>query len=240
MTFYLLLASAAFAGAVVSGFAGFAFSGVAGVILMHLMPPTEAVPLMMACSIAVQGAGLVTLRKNINWRQSAPYVLGGMVGHSASLVSASSHRCMESADRVWPIHRRIRRIHAHLSQIAWLLKREHTSLSTAVGFLGGLIGGFTAMPGAAPTIWCNLRGIAKEEQRGIIQPYIAILQCVGIALLVAGGAFTRATLFDVIVCLPALAAGTAIGLFLFRKASQASYRCIVLSILFAGGIGLAV
>ena len=222
MTFYLLLASAAFAGAVVSGFAGFAFSGVAGVILMHLMPPTDAVPLMMACSIAVQGAGLVTLRKNINWRQSAPYVLGGIVGIPPALY------LLHHMD-VWSLRIGFGLFIAGYAaymlispKLAWLLKREHTSLSTAVGFLGGLIGGFTAMPGAAPTIWCNLRGIAKEEQRGIIQPYIAILQCVGIALLVAGGAFTRATLFDVIVCLPALAAGTAIGLFLFRKASQAT------------------
>lgn len=239
MTFYLMLASAAFAGAVVSGFAGFAFSGVAGVILMRLMPPAEAVPLMMACSVTVQGAGLVTLRKNINWRRSAPYVLGGMIGIPPALY------VLHHTD-VW-----ILRIGFGLfiagyaaymlicSNLAWVLNGEHTRLSAAVGLVGGFIGGLTAMPGAAPTIWCNLRGIAKEEQRGIIQPYIAILQCVGIALLVGSGAFTRATLFDAIVSLPALAAGTAIGLLLFRKASHASYRRVVLSILFAGGIGLA-
>ena len=56
--FYLALTSGIFAGAVVSGFAGFAFSAVAGVILMHLLAPHEAVPLMMACSIAVQLIGI--------------------------------------------------------------------------------------------------------------------------------------------------------------------------------------
>jgi len=55
------------------------------------------------------------------------------------------------------------------------------------GFAGGLIGGFTAMPGAAPTIWCNLRGMSKNEQRGLVQPYITIMQCIAIALLLDGG-----------------------------------------------------
>jgi hypothetical protein len=32
----------------------------------------------------------------------------------------------------------------------------------AVGFAGGLVGGLTAMPGAFPTIWCDLRGLPKE------------------------------------------------------------------------------
>ena len=43
---HLLLALGVFAGAVVSGFCGFAFSAVAGAILLHALPPSEAVPLM--------------------------------------------------------------------------------------------------------------------------------------------------------------------------------------------------
>src|SRR5882757_7867108 len=50
---YLLLSAAVFAGAFVSGLAGFAFSAVAGGILLHVFLPLEAVPLMMACSIGV-------------------------------------------------------------------------------------------------------------------------------------------------------------------------------------------
>jgi len=48
---YLIVSAGVFAGAVVSGLVGFAFSAVAGVVLLHVLPPTEAVPLMMACSI---------------------------------------------------------------------------------------------------------------------------------------------------------------------------------------------
>lgn len=63
---FLPLTLAVFCGAVVSSFAGFAFSAVAGAILLHMLSPTEAVPLMMACSIIVRGASLFCLRHTID------------------------------------------------------------------------------------------------------------------------------------------------------------------------------
>src|SRR5947199_9432242 len=77
---YLVLSGAVFAGAVVSGLAGFAFSAVAGAILLHVLPPTEAVPLMMACSIITQSVSLFALRRSVQWRGSAGLIAGGMLG----------------------------------------------------------------------------------------------------------------------------------------------------------------
>ena len=51
---FLIVGLGLFAGAVVSGLMGFAFSAVAGAILLHVLPPSEAVPLMMACSTVTQ------------------------------------------------------------------------------------------------------------------------------------------------------------------------------------------
>ncbi len=62
---FLLLSAAVFAGAFVSGLAGFAFSAVAGGVLLHMLEPLEAVPLMMACSIGVQAGNLWAFRKSI-------------------------------------------------------------------------------------------------------------------------------------------------------------------------------
>jgi hypothetical protein len=45
-----------FVGALVSGLAGFAFSAVAAYSFSTYGPPTEAVPLMMACSMVVQAS----------------------------------------------------------------------------------------------------------------------------------------------------------------------------------------
>src|ERR1700757_3092556 len=77
---FLLLSIAVFSGAFVSGLAGFAFSAVAGAILLHVLQPMEAVPLMMACSVGVQATNLWALRKNIQWKQSLILVFGGLLG----------------------------------------------------------------------------------------------------------------------------------------------------------------
>jgi uncharacterized membrane protein YfcA len=69
----LLLSTAVVAGGFVSGLAGFAFSVVAGAILLRIFQPLEAVPLMMACSIGVQAANLWALRKSIQWTGSLAF-----------------------------------------------------------------------------------------------------------------------------------------------------------------------
>src|SRR6266478_3709803 len=81
----LLLSAAVFFGAFVSGLAGFAFSAVAGAILLHMFQPLEAIPLMMACSVGVQAANLWALRKSIRWKESLILVLGGLLGVPVAL-----------------------------------------------------------------------------------------------------------------------------------------------------------
>jgi len=82
---FLIISTGIFAGALVSGLMGFAFSAVAGAILLHVMPPTEAVPLMMACSIITQAVTLVALRDSMKWRGSSVLIAGGALGMPPAL-----------------------------------------------------------------------------------------------------------------------------------------------------------
>ena len=77
---FLIISIGIFAGAVVSGLLGFAFSAVAGAVLLHVLPPTEAVPLMIACSIVTQAVSLVALRGTVKWRGSSVLIAGGLFG----------------------------------------------------------------------------------------------------------------------------------------------------------------
>jgi uncharacterized membrane protein YfcA len=76
----LVLTIAIFLGGVVSGFSGFAFSAVSGVILLHFLEPLLAVPLMMCCSIASPISSLAVIRQFVQWRESAPLLIGGAGG----------------------------------------------------------------------------------------------------------------------------------------------------------------
>jgi hypothetical protein len=233
---YLLVSAGIFAGAVVSGLMGFAFSAVAGAILLHVLPPTEAVPLMMACSIITQSVSLYALRRSLQWRGSAGLIAGGVIGLLPSLyllyhVDAKIVRVGFGAFLV--------------AYAAWMLLRPRTAClqdaagrlrDAAVGFGGGLIGGLTAMPGAVPTIWCDLRGLPKDQQRGLVQPYIAAMQVLALALMVSRNTLPTQALLNVTLTLPALAAGAILGVVLFRRVSDAWFRTVVLGVLAVAGV----
>jgi hypothetical protein len=95
---HLLLSVAVFAGAFVSGLAGFAFSAVAGAILLRIFQPMEAVPLMMARSIGVQAANLWALRRSIQWQGSGLLILGGALGIPIAIYLLHEHGYARPAD----------------------------------------------------------------------------------------------------------------------------------------------
>jgi hypothetical protein len=237
---YAIVSAGIFAGALVSGLMGFAFSAVAGAILLHVMPPTEAVPLMMACSIVTQSVSLFALRRSIQWRASVGLIMGGAVGLVPAIYLL--HHVDTQVFRIG--------FGAFLmSYAAWMLLRPaNGSLRVAagrvrdvvVGFGGGLVGGLTAMPGAVPTIWCDLRSMPKDQQRGLVQPYIMAMQLFALALMLSRNTLSSEALLNVTLTLPALAAGAVLGVMMFRRVSDRSFRGVVLGVLAVSGLLLAV
>jgi uncharacterized protein len=237
---YLFLCAGIFAGAVVSGLVGFAFSAVAGAILLHVLPPTEAVPLMMACSLVTQATSLVALRGSVQWRGNAGLIVGGALGVLPALyllhhVDARTFRIGFGAFLV--------------TYAAYMLLRPAISLvrhaphrlhAAAVGFGGGLVGGLTAMPGALPVMWCDLRGMPKDQQRGLVQPYITAMQVFALAVMVSRNGFSTQALMNLTFSLPALLAGAALGVVMFGRVDDARFRDIVLMVLLIAGVFLVV
>jgi uncharacterized membrane protein YfcA len=237
---YFLLSAAVFAGAFVSGLAGFAFSAVAGAILLHIFSPLEAVPLMMACSIGVQGANLWALRNSIQWKGSLALVIGGLLGIPIAvyLLQNTDTRTLRVGFGVvvalYAAYSLFRPTRMHS------LHRESRGRNALVGFGGGLIGGLTAMPGALPTIWCDMHGIPKNQQRGLVQPFIAAMQIFALALMLARHSLSSKVLVDFAISLPALAAGTTLGIMMFRRVNESVFKRIILIVLFFSALSLVV
>jgi hypothetical protein len=96
------------------------------------------------------------------------------------------------------------------------------------------------MPGALPTMWCDLRGMPKDQQRGLVQPYIVALQIFALALMLVRNTVTGQALVNLTYSLPALAAGVAVGIMMFRRVSSTTFRSAVLVVLFCAGVLLTV
>jgi len=236
---FCLLSVAVFLGAFVSGFAGFAFSAVAGGILLHTLLPTEAVPLMMACSVGVQATNLWALRGEIQWKQSLVLVVGGMLGVPIAVW------LLQTTDA-----RAFRAVFGALVALyaAWMLLRPglaslqlmNRSRNALVGFGGGLIGGLTAMPGALPTVWCDMHGVPKNQQRGLVQPFIAAMQIFALALMLLRRDLPPSVLDNLLLSIPALVSGSALGILAFRNVGEQLFRRIILAVLLVSGLLLVV
>jgi uncharacterized membrane protein YfcA len=235
----LVLSVAVFFGAFVSGLAGFAFSAVAGTILLHVLQPLEAVPLMMACSVGVQATNLLALRKDIRWKESLVLILGGLLGVPIAvwLLQTMDARTFREgfglAVAIYAGYMLFRPSPTHLQHM-------NQSRNALVGFCGGLIGGLTAMPGAVPTIWCDMHGVPKTQQRGLVQPFIAAMQIFALALLLAQRDLSSKLVVDLALSVPALLFGSALGLFAFRNVNESTFRRLILAILLFSGVLLIV
>ena len=234
VTSFLLLSVAVFFGAFVSGLAGFAFSAVAGAILLHVLEPMEAVPLMMACSVGVQATNLWALRKNIQWKQSLILVFGGLLGVPIAvwlLQVADTRTFREGFGLLVACYAGYMLFRPSITY----LQQMNQSRNALVGFGGGLIGGLTAMPGAIPTIWCDMHGVPKNQQRGLVQPFIAAMQIFALALLLIHHDLSSKVFIDLALSIPALLAGSALGILAFRNCNEQTFRRVILGILLVSG-----
>lgn len=233
----LILSAAVFAGAVVSSFSGFAFSAVAGAILLHTYDPMTTISIMMACSIISQVTTLVILRKSVPFASGTPLLIGGAVGVALAvqIVRWADPAILKPAFGAF--------LTLYAAYALLRSRRQHVRLegpvhSCAVGALGGAVGAFTAMPGAIPALWCELRGLTKEQQRGITQPFTIAMQILALALFAATAGVPPAAPRHVLIAMPALLAGIFVGLFAFRKVDDQLFRRIVLVLLIASGLAL--
>lgn len=236
----IVLSAAVFAGAIVSGLAGFAFSAVAGAILLHVFPPLEAVPLMMVCSIAVQAANLMALRKSMQWKNSLIFIAGGLLGIPIAIIVLQNvdtrtfrlgFGALVSIYAMYALFR---------PTLAYWRQMESKGRNALVGFGGGIVGGLTAMPGALPAIWCDMHGLPKSDQRGLVQPFIAAMQVFALAIMLSRQSLSSKVFVDFGICLPALAAGTALGISLFGRVNDVAFKRIVLTLLLFSGLCLVI
>jgi uncharacterized membrane protein YfcA len=231
---FALIFGAIFLGALASGLAGFAFSAVAGAPLMLILPATQAVPLLLTCSIITQLISVCSLWRILQWRACRPYLIGGLVGIPAGayLLQALDARIFAAAFGFLLVSYSVFLL---AKPVCWTGYNPRWA-DLASGFAGGITGGAVAFPGAVPTMWCSLRGLAKDMQRGLLQPYILIMQVATLAYFSKVGLLTSTATQTSLWCAPAVLAGTLLGLALFRRVNDATFRRIALIFLLISGV----
>ena len=224
---------AVFAGALVAGLIGFAFSAIAGAILLHFADPIAAVPLLLVCSITTQCMSIAKLWRTIDWQGCLLLVAGGIVGIPVGgylLQTLPPGAFVAAFGSFLACYSLYLLLHppAHI-------RGPRRSIDMLAGLVGGITGGAAAFPGAIPTIWCGLRGLSKDEQRGLVQPFILVMQVLTVGYFSRIGIITSDSLATFAFCAPAVVLGTLAGLGLYRRVNDAAFRTLTLVFLLISG-----
>lgn len=231
---------AIFVASTISSIVGFAFSALSGAMLFHLLfRPVHIVEIMILCSIAIQFFSVVTLRNSIDLKNLSRFLLGGLLGlplgvylliHVSPAVYA---KVMGGFLIVYGLYMILRRpIVLHFSNAA---------ADCAAGVLGGITGGFAGFPGAFVTIWCGFKGWTKNQQRGVYQPFILIMQVLALALILLfqpGNSLGDKIDLATLSYMPAAVLGTWCGIAIFRRLTEVQFARSVNLLLIVSGLGL--
>lgn len=106
------------------------------------------------------------------------------------------------------------------------------------GAAGGVMGGLGGFTGVVPTLWCTVRGFAKDRQRAIIQNFNLAMQVVTLGSYLATGILEVRMLPLLAVVAPAVVLPVLLGARLYAGISEAAFRKVVLGLLTASGVAL--
>jgi uncharacterized membrane protein YfcA len=234
-----LFIAATFAAALVAGMAGFAFGLVAAAVWLHVLTPLQTTSLIVTFGLVVQGYAVWKLRRALKFARLLPFLLGGLVGLP---LGVELLRWLPAAEVRIAVGTFL--VLFSLYSLARPQLRAITGggrlADGGVGVASGIVGGLTGFGGILPTIWSGLRGWPKDEQRAVFQPTgVAIF--LGTALCLGGtGAISADTVRLFLIGLPALLAGSWLGLRLYGRLDEAGFRRLVLVLLLASGLALVV
>lgn len=233
----VVLAGALTAG-FITGFSGFGTALVASAFWYFALPAQMVPPLVALLAVAAQIVGLVTVRAAFLWGRAGPFLLGGALGVPVGVVllGLASPQALRGVVGV-----------ALVAYAAWQLSGwlrpaiggwGGRPADGAVGFCGGLLGGFAGLSGPLPIIWLQLRGGPSLEQRAVYQPFnVVILTLAGLSM-AAAGLIDAALLTIAAACVPLSLAGAWLGVRLYARVGDALFRRVVLGLLLASGVAL--
>jgi uncharacterized membrane protein YfcA len=220
-----------FLSGLMSGLSGFGFSAIGAASLL-VMQPILQVPLFQALSTGNQFLSAEQLRKDMPrsfkelWAGPGPCMVGGAAGVPIG-IWLLSHLPASKLMAVFGSLLTGYAVYSMFKPASFKLRGFGGPASgAAVGFLGGVIGGFTAFPGAAVVVWTGLRGLPKERHRAIVQPYIILSQIYSLVLVAMLHPAYLTHQFWLLLGLsaPAVIPGTLTGLAIYKRMSDVNFK----------------
>jgi uncharacterized membrane protein YfcA len=235
----LVVVSGAFAAGIVAGLTGLGTALTALPIWLTVLPPLAAAPLALVCSLTTQLMTFPAIRRHIDRRQLAPYLLAGLAGvplgvmmlpHIPVPAFKLGFGILMIAACVFLL------VNTGRARVAW----GGRAADAAVGFAGGVLGGLASLSGILPTLWAELRGYGKDERRAIFQGFNLGILAFALLGQVFAGVAGRELLPLVLWALPGTLLGGWLGRRLYDRLDARAFARVVLALLLVAGASLVI
>ena len=233
---YALLFLGAFAGGFVAGLAGFGTALMALGIWLYVLPPSDAVPLILICSVVAQSWTLRSLWRSFDFTLIWPFVIGGLIGVPLGtlLVAQADPNAFKLTVGVFLL----------LFPLALYFSKPMSfrfggrPADAAIGFAGGILGALAGLSGPLPILWATIRGWGKDERRGIFQTYNWTVLFAALCLQAASGLIAGHVMWLALLAFPGTILGAWLGARCYHAMSDGNFRDVVLGLLFLSGVAL--
>lgn len=234
-----IVVAGALAAGFVNGLTGTGYALMALGFWLQVMPPVTAAPLVALCAVAGHLQALRSVWRGVRWPRLWPFLAAGLLGVPIGTA------LLEHV-QVQPLKLGVGILLILYS--AWMGLVRHPPIvrgggrlaDAAAGLTGGVLGGMASLSGPAPTIWVQLRGWSKDEQRGVNQPFNMTVLAAALLSAAAGGLLDERFWIWAAMGVPVSLAGARIGLVLYGRVNDAAFRHLVLLLLAASGMTLIV
>jgi uncharacterized membrane protein YfcA len=235
--FLAVLALGAAAGGFINGLAGFGTALFALGFWLQIMPPVQAVSIVVIMSVisGLQGVWLVRTSIMDQPRRLMRFLLPALVGvplgvAALSILQPTALKLIIAALLI--LYGGFFTLRSSLPK----LERPTPFIDAGVGFIGGVLGGAASLSGALPTMWCAMRPWPKAETRAVLQPYNVVVLGVAATVFAFKGAFDRQTLIYIVIALPVTMVFAQIGITIFKRLSDDHFRRLLIAMMLISGL----
>ena len=220
----------------VQGLSGFGFGLTAMSFWAWTLDPRLSAALAVFGALTGQVVAAVTVRRAWDWGRLWPFVAGGLLGLplGLALLPRLNVPLFKGVVGLFLV------VVCPLMFFAARLPRVQGGRAgdALAGLAGGVMGGIGGFTGVVPTLWCTMRGWAKDEQRSVIQNFnLSVLTATFAGYLLAGF-ITRPMLPLLALVAPAMLLPSLLGARLYARISDTAFRQVVLGLLFASGVAM--
>ena len=235
----LYVIAGAAAGGLINGLAGFGTALFALGFFLNVMPPVQAVAVVVVLSAltGLQGVWIVRHAIGANKRRLARFLLPALVGIPLGVLvlSVIEARSLKLVIAVFLL------LYGGYFSLRTRLPRFEKPTPVwdmLVGFLGGVLGGAASLSGALPMMWCALRPWPRHETRAVLQPFNVVVLALTALMLALKGTYTRDTLTYLALAVPVAILSAQAGIAVFKRLPDAAFRRLLIAMTFVSGAAL--